>query len=117
MVDPAGGIAVHFTVNHMLLVNGKVESVVRVGRVMRVAAQGFWPGDDFTFVLDQSLAFGNIYLCKHAFAMHARATNSDSFCCHFCIFLMSLKDFLNLAKKFGMFNTYGCAHVRVRARC
>ena len=28
----------------------------------------------------------------------------------------SIKDFLNTAKKFGMFNTYGCAHVRVRTR-
>ncbi len=32
------------------------------------------------------------------------------------IFLGSIKDFFNTAKKFGMFNTYGCAHVRVRTR-
>ncbi len=33
----------------------------------------------------------------------------------FCNFLGSIKDFLNIAKKFGMFNTYGCA--RAHARC
>ena len=32
------------------------------------------------------------------------------------IFLGSMKVFLNTAEKFGMFNTYGCAHVRVRTR-
>ncbi len=31
------------------------------------------------------------------------------------IFLGSKKDFLNKVKKFGMFNTYGCA--RAHARC
>ena len=31
------------------------------------------------------------------------------------IFFWSKKDFLNKVKKFGMFNTYGCA--RAHARC
>ena len=32
----------------------------------------------------------------------------------FYIFLKSVKVFLNKAKKFGMFNTYGCARAHAR---
>ena len=65
-------------VNHMLFVHMKVKGVVRVRRVVRVAAQRFFPADDLADVFNQCLAFGQILHRKHAFAMHAGTARLDA---------------------------------------
>ena len=65
-------------VNHMLFVHMKVKGVVRVRRVVRVAAQRFFPADDLANVFNQCLAFGQVLHGKHALAMHAGATRLDA---------------------------------------
>ena len=71
MVDPARGIAAKQRVDHVFLVDVKIERVIRVARVMRVAALGLFPGDDLANVLDDRLAFGDVFDGKHAVAMNA----------------------------------------------
>jgi hypothetical protein len=44
----------------MSFIDVKIKRVVRVLRVMRVTPLGLGPADDFTNVLNQLLAFGNI---------------------------------------------------------
>ncbi len=57
----------------MVLINVKIEGVVRVGWIMRMALLCLDPGDDFTHILDDGLALGNILRGKHPFTMHAGA--------------------------------------------
>ena len=60
-------------INHVLFVNMKIKRVVGVLGVVRVAAQGFRPVNDFPDVFNQGLAFRQVLNCKNAFTMHARA--------------------------------------------
>ena len=72
VVDPAGRVAAHLAVNNVLIVNVKVKRVVGVGGVVGVAALRFVPADDFTRVLHDQLALGQVHQGKHAAAVHAR---------------------------------------------
>ena len=65
-------------VNHMLFIHMKVKSMVRVRRVVRVAAQRFFPADDLADVFNQCLAFGQVLHGKHALAVHAGAARLDA---------------------------------------
>ena len=57
----------------MGFVDVKVKRVVRLRRVVRMAAQRLGPADDFAHVFDQRFAFRQVLQCEHAFAMYARA--------------------------------------------
>ena len=65
-------------VDHMRFVDVKVKGVVGVLRVMRVAAQGFFPTDDLADILDDGFALGKVGDGEHALAMHARASGLDA---------------------------------------
>ena len=54
VVDPARRIAADVGVDDVLVVDVEVEGVVRVVRVVRVAAQRLLPGDDLAVVLDDA---------------------------------------------------------------
>ena len=60
-------------IDHMLFVDVKVKGVVRVFRVVRVAAQGFFPANHFAYIFDERFAFCQVRQREHALAMHARA--------------------------------------------
>ena len=65
----------------MLVVDVKVKRVVGVVWVMRMTAQGFFPADDLAHIFNDGFALGKVGQCKHAFAMHARATGLDASAC------------------------------------
>ena len=66
-------------VNHMLFIDMKVKGVVRIGRVVWMTPQRFFPADDFADVFDQCLAFSQVLHGKHALAMHAGEARLDAF--------------------------------------
>ena len=66
-------------IDHPVFVHMKVEGVVRVIGVVRVAVLRLVPADDLTHVLNQGLAFGQVLQGKNAFAMDAGAANLDAF--------------------------------------
>jgi len=65
-------------INHTVFVNVEVKRVVGVFRVMRMASLRLFPGDDFTHVFDDGLAFGNGGHSEHPLAMDARAAGLNS---------------------------------------
>jgi hypothetical protein len=69
VVDPAGRIAVDVAVDHASVIDMEVESVIRLGRIVRMAAQCLLPRDDLALVLDDPLAFGQVLHREHAVAM------------------------------------------------
>ena len=71
MVDPARRIAAVQGVDHMLVVDVEVKSVVGVCWIVRMAAQGLFPSDDLTHVLDDGLALGKVSECEDPLTMHA----------------------------------------------
>jgi len=73
VVDPARGIAPMLAINDVLFVDVKVKRVVWIGGVVRVAAQGFTPGNDLAGVFNKRLAFGQVLQRKNTFSMHAGA--------------------------------------------
>ena len=62
----------------MLVINVKVKRVVRICRIVRVAAQRFFPADDLAAVLDQHFALSQWLHRKHALAVNARAPRLDA---------------------------------------
>jgi len=75
VVDPTRGVAAMQGVNHFVFVHMEVEGVIGIGRVVGVAVLRFVPADDFTNILKQGLAFGNVLQGKDTFAVDARAAN------------------------------------------
>ena len=55
----------------MLVVNMKVKRMVGVCRIMRMAAQRLFPGDDLAHVLNDGLALGKVSQGKDPLTMHA----------------------------------------------
>src|SRR5690606_7626379 len=45
VIDPLGGVAVDLAIDHMLVIDVKVEGVVRLGRIVRMPAQRLLPAD------------------------------------------------------------------------
>ncbi len=70
VIDPARGIAVDLAIDHELVVEGEVESVIGVAGVVRVAAQGFGPVDDFALVFDDAFALFERLQGVDAFAVN-----------------------------------------------
>ena len=60
VIDPPGGVAAMQSINHLVFVHMKIEGVVGVRWVMGVAILRFIPTDDFTDILVQGLAFGDV---------------------------------------------------------
>ena len=71
VVDPAGRVAAHFGVNHMLVIHMKIKGMVGVLGVMRMAALRLFPADHLADVLDDDLPPGNVLHGEHALAMNA----------------------------------------------
>ena len=71
VVDPPRRIAAVQGVDHMLVVDMEVKGVVRVCRVMRMAAQCLFPSDDLAHVLDDGLALGKVGEREDPLTMHA----------------------------------------------
>ena len=55
----------------MLVVDVEVKGVVGVCRIMRMAAQGFFPSDDLAHILNDGLALGKVGERKDPLTMHA----------------------------------------------
>jgi hypothetical protein len=77
VVDPLRIVATVQCINDPTIVQVKVESVVRLGRVVRVAANGFGHADALTHVLNDPFTSGHVACGKHAFAMHTRRQDLD----------------------------------------
>ena len=78
MVNPAGAVALLAAVNHPLIINMKVKGVIGLAGVMRVAAQGFFPGNTLAQVLNNAHLSGDVLQGEYPFAMHARATHLNT---------------------------------------
>ena len=78
MVDPARRIATGIAVNHMLVVNVKIKRVVRLQRVVRMAAQRFFPTYHLAHIFQNNLTFGQIRQGKHALAVHTGAAGLNA---------------------------------------
>ena len=94
VVDPARRVAALLAVDDVFVVNVKVKRVIRVAGVMRVTAQCLFPTDNLAAILDQRLAFSEVFQCVNTFAMDTRAAHLDapgiaSFCSLFglCVYL------------------------------
>ena len=66
------------SVNDTLLINVKVEGVIGILRVVRVARLCFRPADHLAHVLYDGFAFCQGLQREHAPAMHAGATDLNS---------------------------------------
>ena len=128
MVDPARRVATIQGINHVFFINVKIEGMVGVGRVVRMAGLRRLPGDDFTDVFNNGFTFGDILHGEDAFAVHAGAAGLDAaivargrfFTHRFSAWKGRL---LGSPEKFGMVNRMGaqvrahvCVCVRLRAR-
>ena len=100
------------SINHVAFIDVKIKRVIGVLGVVRVAPLSFCPADDFTNVLNQLLALGNILQREHALAMHARASDLNSA-------MVGRAGWFGHGGKFGMVNPDGRvgarSHVHVRA--
>ena len=65
-------------VDHAVFVDVKVEGVVGVLRVVRVAPLRLVPADDLAHVFDDACAARDVHQREHALAMHARAAHLDA---------------------------------------
>jgi hypothetical protein len=70
MVDPLRVIATVQRIDDPTIVQMKIKSVVRLARVVRVAANGFGHADALTHVLDDPFTCSHVACGKHAFAVH-----------------------------------------------
>ncbi|MBB5462101.1 hypothetical protein HDG33_005775 [Paraburkholderia sp. Cpub6] len=77
MIDPARAIAVHLAVDDLAVIQREIKRVIRFSRIMRMAAQRFFPGNPLALVFDQSLAGRDRFESKHAFAVHTRTAHGD----------------------------------------
>jgi len=71
VIDPPGRVSAVQCIDDPVFIHMKVEGVVGVGGIVRVAVLRFIPADDFTDIFVQSLAFRNVQKRKDAFAMDA----------------------------------------------
>src|SRR5437867_4122888 len=78
VVDPARRIAAHLGIDHTAVIDVEVERVVRVLRVVRMAAQRLGPGDDLALVLDDGFAASDRLHGQHALAMDSAEPHLDA---------------------------------------
>jgi hypothetical protein len=78
VVDPAQGVALVRGVDHPLIVDLKVKSVIGLAGIMRMTVLRLLPVNHFTHVLNNGFAFRNILRGENAFAMNAGAPGLDT---------------------------------------
>ena len=78
MVDPARRVAAVQGVDHAFFIDVEIEGMVRVGRIVRMAALRLLPADDGSDIFDDHLALGQIAQGKHPFSVHAGAPGLDA---------------------------------------
>ncbi|CAJ9234093.1 sensor histidine kinase [Burkholderia pseudomallei] len=77
MVDPARAVAVDLAVDHPALFQREVKGVIRIVRVVRMAAQRLFPRDPLALVFDYALSRLDRYRGEYALAVNARAAYHD----------------------------------------
>jgi hypothetical protein len=72
VVNPLSRVAIDTAINHAKVIDMKIEGVMGLRGVVRVAIEGFVPTNELAFVFDDAFVFFDRFNGKNAASVNAR---------------------------------------------